>query len=267
MTVASQLWGMGTGDATERRNRSGSAGRWRSLHPAAVDLPAIRAALCGHDHSQRLQALVALRHHSTADAEPILLTALESDTFIIRSFACMGLGQKRTEAGFHALLERARQDKDPNVRAEAASALSWFGFERCTSLLLQLFSQDDHWLVRHSILAALSECGDPGVQLQVARQGLGGNDDTVRCSALELLGVLVGSPLEGEAETLLLAASHDDNPWMIRRTAARTLGNFPGEAARRRCLELRQDPDHRVVAASLESALKLDSGPQSEFST
>ena len=227
---------------------------------AVVDLPAIRAALCGHDHSQRLQALVALRQYSTADAEPILLMALESDTFIIRSFACVGLGQKRTEAGFRALLERAQQDKDPNVRAEAANALSWFGFERCASLLLQLFSQDDHWLVRHSILAALSECGDPGVQLQVVRQGLEGDDDTVRCSAVELLGVLAGSPLEKEAETLLLAASHDDNTW-IRRTAARTIGNFPGEAARQRCLELRQDPDHRIVAASMESSLRLDSGP------
>lgn len=236
------------------------------MHCAAVDLPAIRASLCGPDHSQRLQALVALRQYSTADAEPILLTALQSDTFIIRSFACMGLGRKRTEAGFHALLERARQDTDPNVRAEAASALSWFGFERCTSLLLQIFFQDDHWLVRQSIIAALSECGDAGAQLQVARQGLAGEDDTVRCSALELLGVLVGSPLEGDAETLLLAASHEDNPW-IRRTAARTMGNFPGDAARQRCLALRQDPDHRVVAASMESALRLESGPESEFST
>jgi len=230
-----------------------------------VNLPAIRAALCGHDHSQRLQALVALRHHSTADAEPILLTALESDTFIVRSFACMGLGQKRTEAGFRALLERAQADKDPNVRAEAASALSWFGFERCTPLLLQLFSRDDHWLVRQSIIAALSECGDPGAQLQVVRQGLAGDDDTVRCSALELLGVLVGSPLEAAAEALLLAASHDDNPW-IRRISARTMGNFPGDAARQRCLELRQDPDHRVVAASMESVLKLESGPRSGLS-
>ena len=232
-----------------------------TLHPVAMDLPAIRAALSGNDHGQRLKALVALRDHSTADAEPILLMALESDTFIIRSFACMGLGQKQTEAGFHALLERAQQDNDPNVRAEAASALSWFGFERCKSILLQLFSQDDHWLVRHSILAALSECGDPNVQLQVVRQGLEGDDDTVRCSALELLGVLVGSSLEGEAETLLLAASHDNN-FLIRRTAARTMGNFPGEAVRQRCLELRRDPDYRIVAASMESSLRLDSGPR-----
>lgn len=230
-----------------------------------MDLPAIRAALGGHDHGKRLQALVALRHHSTADAEPILLTALESDTFIIRSFACMGLAQKRTEAGFQALSERARHDNDPNVRAEAASALSWFGFERCTPLLLTLFSQDDHWLVRQSIIAALSECADPSAQLQVARQGFEGEDDTVRCSALELLGVLVGSPLEGDAEALLLAASHDENPW-IRRIVARTMGHFPGDAARQRCLELRQDPDHRVVAASLESTLNLESGPRSEFS-
>ena len=230
-----------------------------------MDLPAIRTALGSHDHGQQLQALVALRHHSTADAEPILLAALQSDTFIVRSFACMGLGKKRTEAGFQALLERAQHDKDPNVRAEAASALSWFSFERCTSLLLRLFSQDDHWLVRQSIIAALSECGNPGAQLQVARQGLAGEDDTVRCSALELLGVLVGSPLEGEAEMLLLAASHDENPW-IRRMATRTMGKFPGEAACQRCLALRQDPDHRVVAASLESTLKFEISARSEFS-
>jgi len=225
-----------------------------------MDLPAIRAAICGPDHSQRLQALVALRHHSATEAEPILLMALESEAFIIRSFACMGLGQKRTEAGFQALLKRAQQDSDANVRAEAASALSWFGFDRCTPLLLQLFAQDDHWLVRQSILAAFSECGDLAVQLQLVRQALEGQDPTVRCSGLELLALLVGSSLEVEGEALLLAASHDPNSW-VRRTAARVLGGFPGEAARQRRLQLRQDEDYRVVAATMESLLALHADP------
>ena len=222
-----------------------------------MDLDAIRAAVYSEDHSRRLQAMAALRRYSAEDAEPILLKALEHDEFIVRSHACMGLGRKRTNAGFAALCSRAQDDNDPNVRAEAASSLAFFGFDRCLPLLLELFAADHHWLVRRSIIAVVFDCGDAAAQLAVAKLGLDDEDDTVRCSAMELLAALVGSDRQQEAEALLLAAVADRSSW-IRRTVARVLAHFPGTASREARQRLRQDPDHRVVAATMEALLPVE---------
>ena len=227
------------------------------LDDPTMDLDAIRTAVYSEDHSRRLLAMAALRHYSAEDAEPILLKALEHEEFIVRSHACMGLGRKRTSAGFAALCRRAQEDNDPNVRAEAASSLASFGFERCLPLLLELFAADYHWLVRRSIIAVVFECDDPSAQLAVAKLGLDDEDDTVRCSALELLAALVGSDRQREAEALLLAAVADSSSW-IRRTVARVLAHFPSTAAHHARQRLRQDPDHRVVAATMEALLPVE---------
>ena len=222
-----------------------------------MDLDAIRTAVGSEDHGRRRQAMAALRHYSAEDAEPILLQALENPEFIVRSHACMALGRKRTNAGFAALCGRAQDDSDHNVRAEAASALALFGFDRCLPLLLKLFAADHHWLVRRSIIAVLFDCGEPSAQLAVAKLGLNDDDDTVRCSALELLAALAGSEHEAEAEGLLLGEMDDSSSW-IRRTVARVLAHFPGPSAHRARQHLRQDRDHRVVAATMEALLPAE---------
>jgi len=74
-----------------------------------------------------------LRAVEAEAAIPLLLLGLEQTTFVIRSLACAGLGVKRSEAGWEALVQALRQDEDANVRAEASNALASYGVERASA--------------------------------------------------------------------------------------------------------------------------------------
>ena len=49
---------------------------------------------------------------------------LKDPEFLVRSFVAMGLGNKRSDESYAALLNLMQFDKDPNVRAEASNSLS-----------------------------------------------------------------------------------------------------------------------------------------------
>jgi HEAT repeat protein len=84
-------------------------------------------------------------------------------------------------------------DDTPNVRAEAANSfLSLFGRVAVSHLVLA-FSQDDHWLVRRSILAAIAEMDCPEELFDICIQGLKDEDFTVQESSVDALGLLANS--------------------------------------------------------------------------
>lgn len=193
---------------------------------AAPDLAALRAAIASGDPSRAMPALAGLREVAAPEAEPLLLLGLEQTTFLIRSLACAGLGVKRTEAGWQALVRAMQGDEDANVRAEAANALASFGVERSWPLLQAAFLADGQWLVRCSILSALAEQPEmpPAWLLALAEAAITDGDGTVRVGGAEVLGRLV-----------------------------REAGASPeGEAARQALRALQSDSDHRVVAAALD---------------
>jgi HEAT repeat protein len=193
---------------------------------AAPDLAALRAAIASGDPSRAMPALAGLREVAAPEAEPLLLLGLEQSTFLIRSLACAGLGVKRTEAGWQALVRAMQGDEDANVRAEAANALASFGVERSWPLLQAAFLADGQWLVRCSILSALAEQPEmpPAWLLALAEAAITDGDGTVRVGGAEVLGRLV-----------------------------REAGAAPeGEAARQALRALQSDSDHRVVAAALD---------------
>ena len=188
-------------------------------------LQAIRSG----DPSRAMPALASLRQLPAPEAIPLLLIGLQQTAFAIRSLCCAGLGFKRSEQGRQALLKVLREDPDANVRAEAANALAYYGVVEAWPLLRQTFADDDHWLVRCSILAALAE--DPTMQpawlLDLAELALADRDGTVRVGGAELLGRLLGLP-------------------PVPPSAAAV-----ADLARERLRSLTKDPDHLVVAAAL----------------
>jgi len=188
-------------------------------------LQAIRSG----DPSRAMPALASLRQLPAAEAIPLLLIGLQQTAFSIRSLCCAGLGFKRSEAGRQALVKVLRDDPDANVRAEAANALAYYGVVDAWPLLRQTFAEDEHWLVRSSILAALAE--DPAMQpawlLDLAELALGDSDGTVRVGGAEVLGRLLGPP-----------------PGLVSDPVV-------GDLARERLRCLTKDPDHLVVAAAL----------------
>ena len=193
--------------------------------PPAPDLSALREAIASGDPSRAMPALVGLRSLPEEQATPLLLLGLEQTTFMIRSIASAGLGIKRSEVGWLALVAVLEGDEDANVRAEAANALASYGVERAWPLLHAAFERDGQWLVRCSILSALAE--QPAIALSwlldLAQLAIADGDGTVRVGGAEVLGRLVR---EGDANT--------------------------ANQARQLLQGLQADSDHRVVAAALD---------------
>ena len=185
------------------------------------DLSALREAILCGDPSRAMPALVGLREVPVEQAVPLLLLGLEQSMFMVRSLSCAGLGVKQNEAGWQALVAAMQGDEDANVRAEAANSLVSHSLERAWPLLRDVFSTDQQWLVRCSILSALAEqpAIDPAWLLELASRAITDADGTVRVGGAEILARLVREQGAAEARFLLQ--------------------------------QLQADPDHRVVAAAL----------------
>ena len=219
-----------------------------------MELPEINDGLSNSDFQYRLKAISALRAFDPETAVPILIASLKDKEFLVRSFVARGLGQQQTAASFAALLEMTKFDDTPNVRAEAANSLSLFG-KVSISHLVSAFCQDDHWLVRRSILAALEELDCPEQLIEVCTEGLTGDELTIKEAAIDALGTLANSSHHIAVLTLLLTLTQSDSS-RLRARVAHALQKFDEPQAQEALIELRQDPAHQVVAATLEDLFK-----------
>ena len=202
---------------------------------------------------QRMKGLTELRHHSPGDAVPLLKQSMFDTEFIIRSFVAIGLGNKRTEEGYEALLNIVERETDSNVIAEAANSLAKYG-DRALPLLERIFEQHPHWLVRQSILAALEDFDCPDLLLRLCRSGYQDNDRVVKHVSVAFLQKLSDSPYRAEALSILLEAATDEDGF-VRAQAARTLRYFDSPKAEAALEKLRSDSDTRVVRAILDGML------------
>jgi HEAT repeat protein len=221
-----------------------------------MDLEQIKRSLASDNPQDRLRGITALRNFEPEEAAPILLAHIDEPELMVRSLIITGLGYKRTEAGFAALLEVMSDDADPNIRAEAVGALSKYG-TRSVPYLIRHSYDDRHWLSQMSIVLALPDLDCPKELLEVCTNILSQAEVSVRVSAIEQLPALLDTPLAEPALQLLLNSNDDDAHWTLRRSVALSLRWFAAAypAAQTALLKLRQDADHRVVAATLESLL------------
>jgi HEAT repeat protein len=219
-----------------------------------MELSAIATHLQNPDYQYRLKAIAALKDYPVTTALPLLQTHHQDPEFLVRSFVARELGRFRVDESFALLLEIMRRDDTPNVRAEAANSLSLFGLVSAAHLT-NTFLQDDHWLVRRSILAALCDLGAAGEIWEVAREAIGNREDlSTREAAIRALGALANTAQETGAIGLLSELS-DDADWRVRQQVAAALKSFAPQSAKDLLAQLRQDSDHRVVAAALEDLL------------
>ncbi len=216
-----------------------------------MEIEQIKAYLNSEDSQDRLKGLTELRNVETELAVPLLLTKIKDKEFLVRSFVAMGLGRKRNSESFAALLELIKCDRDPNVRAEAANSLSFYGQVAATHLL-SLFIGDDHWLVRRSILAAMVDLNCPQELFEICVCGIAGEDFTVREASIEGLAFL-GNTVKKEDALKQLLPLVDSEFWRLRVKVAIALGKFDDDRARNALERLRKDEDIRVVGAAMES--------------
>lgn len=215
-----------------------------------MEINQIEAYLKSPDSQNRLKAIAQLRNYDSEVAVPLLKSKMSDPEFLVRSFVAMGLGKKQTADSFAALMELMKFDRDPNVRAEAANSLSLFGSVAASHLGMK-FHQDEHWLVRRSILAALLEMDCPEELFDICICGLEGEDLSVWEASIDGLAALAGSAKHDAALKQLLSLANNKQ-WRIRMRIALALGKFDVPHARETLIQLRQDEDHRVVGAALE---------------
>ncbi len=218
-----------------------------------MDLQQIETDLLNSDFNYRTKAIAALKAYAPEVAVPILNRHVKDPEFLVRSFVARELGSQQTAESFAALLQIIKLDNTPNVRAEAANSLSLFGVVAAPHLM-QAFFQDDHWLLRRSILAALMEMPCPEELFEVAVCGIKGDDISVQDDAISALASFVNSDRAAEALDHILSLK-DHGFFMLRRRVASVLKHFNDPAAKAALVGLRQDLDHRVVGAAMEDLL------------
>lgn len=218
-----------------------------------MDIHEIETSLNNPDFQYRLKAVAALKDYQPEIAVPLLKGKLDDPEFLVRSFVSRALGTQQTADSFAALLQIMKFDNTPNVRAEAANSLSLFG--RCAaSHLVLTFFQDDHWLVRRSILAVLVDMECESELFEVCMQALAGEDMTTQEAAVDSLGTLAGTNQEQAALSQLLMLANSESERM-RQHVASALQHFDDPQAKEILTQLRQDSNHRVVATALENLL------------
>ena len=216
-----------------------------------MDLKQIKTALNDSNPQQRMRAIRELRNFEADITVPLLLEHINDNEFLVRSFVAMGLGKKQTDRAYNALLEMTKNDSDPNVRAEAANSLSYYG-NVAIAPLRKMYEHDDHWLVRRSIIAAMADLNSPQELLEICAIGISGDDQPVMESCISCLGLLANTPQQPEALKLLLPLA-DDESWRIRLQVAKALGKYDAPEAIAAIDKFKTDEDHRVVGAALES--------------
>ncbi|BAY65371.1 HEAT domain-containing protein [Calothrix brevissima NIES-22] len=218
-----------------------------------MDLSQIETELQNPDFQYRLKAISALQNYPADVAVPLLNRHIQDPEFLVRTFVARELGKQKTSESFAALLQIIKFDNTPNVRAEACNSLSLFG-KVSASHLVQTFLRDDHWLVRRSILAALVEMDCPEEVLEVCLLGLDGDDAAVQEASVDGLGWLANSRQSAAALSQLLILKNSASEY-IRVRVAYALKHFNNPEAKAALAELRQDTDHRVVGAAMETLI------------
>ena len=218
-----------------------------------MDISEIKTNLQNPDFQYRLKAVSALKDYDSEIAVPILTKFVNDSEFLVRSFVAMALGKQQTTESFTALMQIMKLDNTPNVRAEAANSLSLFGRVASSHLVLA-FYQDDHWLVRRSILGALVDMNCQEELFDVCMEGLKGDDSGVAESAVDALGFLANSTLHAATLSQLLTLVNHQSE-RIRIRVAYALKRFDEAEAKQALEQLRQDENHQVVGAALEDLL------------
>lgn len=216
-----------------------------------MQIDEIKTGLENPDFQYRVKAIAALKDYEPDVAVPLLISRVRDPHFAVRALSAMGLGKHQTPDAFTTLLEMLTTDPDANVRAESANSLSLFG-ETAVPHLVSVFQQDENWIVRHSILAAMVEMDSPAELLSVCIVALSDTDPIVKEIALDVVATLPNVTQNPNALAALLRLVNSELA-SVRMRVAQALKPFADPTAKEALIQLAQDADTGVVAAALKS--------------
>jgi HEAT repeat protein len=199
------------------------------------------------------QALVELGQSPADLAIPIFERISMSSSYLRRRIGIMGLGKHPNPETFAILQTLLIQEQDPNVLGEIANSLFEFGPD-AVPLIQALFHRCDHWLTRQSILSVLVEANNDEVLLDVIQAALIDSTPSVQETGILSIGILLKGPFKSDGLALLVELANSPD-WRTRWRAATTLSLCDDSIARETLAKLRNDENHRVVAAALEGGV------------
>jgi HEAT repeat protein len=137
--------------------------------------------------------------------------------------ALMQLRSLRSEAASRAALPALR-DGEPIVRATAASSVLFLPPQEAAAALVPLLRDKDEF-VRREGASAIGETHDPSAASELIRSLTGDKSDEVRVAAAVALGK-VGNPAAVSSLVVILDQQPNENNEMLRRAAARSIGQI-----------------------------------------
>ncbi|MGD1904123.1 MAG: HEAT repeat domain-containing protein [Geitlerinemataceae cyanobacterium] len=139
------------------------------------------------------------------------------------------------------LRDRLANDSELDVKAAAADALGALQLKEAYEDLAAVYEATNDWILQLSIVAALSEMGEPKA-IEVLLDALETDNDLLLATAIGAIGELKA---ESAVPRLEAFVCHDDS--QVRFRTAQALGNLGGDLAREWLRRMTDDTDAQVV--------------------
>jgi HEAT repeat protein len=157
------------------------------------------------------------------------------------------IGNADRSASLEMLRDRLRNDSELDVKAAAADSLGALGLKEAYEDIATLYHATSDWLLRLSIVAALSEMGEPKA-IEVMLDALTSDNDLLVATAIGAIGDLGDDSIMDQLEMFMC---HDDS--QVRFRTAQALGSLGGDRARGWLQRMLDDTDAHVVTQAQHS--------------
>lgn len=162
------------------------------------------------------------------------------------------IGNVDRKASLELLCDRLQNDSELDVKAAAADSLGALGLKEAYEEIAALYHATSDWLLRLSIVAALSEMGEPKA-IDVMLDALTSDNDLLVATAIGAIGDLGDDSVVDQLETFMC---HDDS--QVRFRTAQALGSLGGDRSRSWLQRMLDDTDDQVVTQAQHSLERLE---------
>jgi HEAT repeat protein len=205
----------------------------------------IQALLDATDPGDRISGINQLRVLEPAIAFQMIQPAITDQNVRVRYAAVSQLatlGNQDPQKALELLRDRLLNDPEADVQSAAADGLGALKLTEAYDDLETLYHETSEWLIQVSIVAALSEMGEPRA-FDLLSHALSSETDLVRTVAIGALGELG----DKRAIPLLIPYAESDD-WQVRYRVVQALTRLDSPEVRATMEQLAQDTSEPVAS-------------------
>lgn len=200
--------------------------------------------LSADDAGQRMSGVNQLRQLDPSVAFELIRPLITDANVRVRYAAVSqlaSLGSQNPDQALDLLRDRLLNDPEADVQAAAADGLGALKLTAAYDDLANLYHNTSEWLIQVSIVAALSEMGEPRA-FDLLAMALSSDNELVRTVAIGALGEL------GDRRAIpLLTPYAGSEDWQVRYRVVQALGRLGGDDTLTTLAQLANDPVESVA--------------------